>query len=118
MDKEWNMSLPQYKTMSDFGGAGIVPLLSAIVTAIPPFFSIILFVLWLFGTGGSYFAILKTTGKKRFWHSLTAFSFVTFLMSLLIAGMNTSEITFLSGYWVGFYILMTLASFVLLDRYK
>lgn len=118
MDKEWYIKMQQYKTMADFGGVGIVPLLSAIVTAIPPFFSIVLFVLWLFGTGGSYFAILKTTGRKRFWHSLTAMSFVTFLMSLLIAGMNTAEITYLSGYWVGFYILMTIASFVMLDRYK
>jgi len=108
----------QYCTMADFGGTGIVALLSAIVTAIPPFFSIMLFMLWIFGTGSSYFAILKTTGKKRFWHSLTSFSFVTFLMSLLIAGMNTADVTFLSGYWVGFYILMTIASFVLLDRYK
>jgi hypothetical protein len=108
----------KYKTMLDFGGVGIVPLLSAVVTAIPQFFSIILFVIWIFGTGGSYFAILKTTGRKRFWHSLTAFSFVTFLMSLLVAGMNTSEITFLEGYWIGFYILMTAGSYILLDRYK
>jgi hypothetical protein len=110
--------MQQYKTMMDFGGVGIVPVLSSIVTAIPPFFSIILFVIWIFGTGGSYFAILKTTGKKRFWHSLTAFSFVIFLMSLLIAGMNTAEITFLNGYWIGFYILMTIASYTLLERYK
>jgi len=108
----------KYKTMTDFGGDGIIPLLSAVVTAIPQFFSIVLFVLWLFGTGGSYFAILKTTGKKRFWHSLTAFSFIMFLASLIIAAMNNATTTFLSGYWVGFYILMTIASFVLLDRYK
>jgi FlaA1/EpsC-like NDP-sugar epimerase len=108
----------KYCTMNDFGGAGVIPLLSAIVTAIPPFFSIMLFTIWIFGTGGSYFAILKFTGKKRFWHTLTAFSFVTFLMSLLIVGMNTSEITFLDGYWIGFYILMTLVSWIMLDRYK
>lgn len=109
----------QFCTMIDFGGVGVIPLLSAIVTAIPPFFSIILFMIWLFGTGGSYFSILKSTGKKRFWHSLTAFSFVCFLMSLVIAAMNgTNDIIFLSGYWIGFYILMTIASFVLLDRYK
>lgn len=108
----------KYKTMADFGGVGVVPVLSAIVTAIPQFFPILLFIIWLFGTGGSYFAILKTTGRKRFWHSLTSFSFVTFLMSLLVAGMNTTDITFLSGYWVGFYILMTGVSFILLDRYK
>jgi hypothetical protein len=104
--------------MEDFGGQGIVPLLSAVVTAIPPFFSIILFVIWIFGTGSSYFTILKTTGKKRFWHSLTAMSFAMFLASLLIAAMNTATTTFLDGYWIGFYILMTVISWVLLDRYK
>lgn len=110
--------MPQYQTMNDFGGVGVVPALSAIVSAIPPFFPIILFMFWVFGTGGSYYAILRTTGKKRFWHSLTAFSFITFLMSLIIAGMNNSTIIFLNGYWIGFYILMTLSSYILLDRYK
>jgi|SRR5690606_20558764 len=111
--------MQKYKTIADFGGVGIVPVLSSIVTAIPPFFSIMLFILWIAGTGGSYFAILKTTGRKRFFHSLTAFSFICFLLSLLIAGMNgTNDIIFLSGYWVGFYILMTIVSFVLLTRYK
>ena len=110
--------MQQYLTMEDFGDPGIISLLSAVVTAIPPFFSIILFVLWIFGTASSYFVILKTTGKKRFWHSLTAISFSTFLSSLIIAAQNTTTITFLDGYWVGFYILMTIMSWVLLDRYK
>jgi len=110
--------MQKYLLMEDFGGQGVVPLLSAIVTAIPPFFSIMLFVLWIFGTAASYFSILKTTGKKRFWHSLTAVSFVMFLGSLVLAAQNTSTITFLDGYWIGFYILMTILSWVLLDRYK
>jgi len=108
----------KYKVMSDFGGQGIIPLMKAIVTAVPPFFSIVLFMIWILGTASSYFAILTTTGKKRFWHCLTSMSFATFLMSLLLAAMNEASSTFLSGYWVGFYILMTLASFFLLDRYK
>jgi len=108
----------KYDVMSDFGGSGVIPLLKSIITAIPPFFSIILFMVWLLGTASSYFAILKTTGKKRFWHSLTAMSFVTFLLSLVLAAMNEANFTYLSGYWVGFYILMTMASFFLLDRYK
>jgi hypothetical protein len=62
--------------------------------------------------------ILKTTGKKRFWHSLTAMAFVTFLASLLISAMNTATTTYLSGYWVGFYILMIIASWFFLDNYK
>ena len=110
--------MDKYQTMADFGGVGAIPLLSAVVTAIPPFFSIILFFIWIFGTGSSYFVILKTTGKKRFWHSLTAFSFSTFILSLLVAGMNTATVTFLDGYWIGFYILTVLISFLLLSHYK
>lgn len=107
-----------YQTMTDFGGVGVVPLLSAVVTAVPGFFSIILFVILIVGTGSSYFSILKTTGKKRFWHSLTAMSFVTFILSLVITAMNTATIEFLNGYWVGFYILMTLGSWFMLTNYK
>lgn len=111
--------MQKYKTMLDFGAStGVMPVLSAIVTAIPPFFSIILFFFWLTGTASSYFAILASTGKKRFWHSLTAISFTTFLLSLLVASMNTTAITFLNGYWIGFYILMTLASWFMLTHYK
>lgn len=111
--------MQKYKTMRDFNDmTGIMPVLSSIVTAIPPFFSIILFILWVFGSASAYFVMLKTTGKKRFWHALTAMSFVCFLLSLLIAGMNTATITFLNGYWVGFYILTVLISWLMLSHYK
>lgn len=110
--------MQKYKTMADFGGVGIMNLLSAVVTAIPPFFSIVLFCIWLFGTGASYFTMLKITGKKRFFNALTAMSFVTFLASLLLAAQNTEDIIFLNGYWVGFYIVMTVISWILLDRHK
>jgi len=110
--------MSQYLTMDDFGGVGAINMFSAVVTAIPVFFPLTLFVLWVFGTASSYFLILKTTNKKRFWHSLTAMSFIIFLSSLLIASQNTSDIIFLSGYWVGFYISMTVISWILLDRYK
>lgn len=110
--------MQQYKTAIDFSGDGFVPIMSAIVTAIPNFVSILLFMIWILGAAGSYFSILKLTGKKRFWHSLTAMSFIAFLLSLLFAGMNTLEVTFLDGYWIGFYILMIVLSWILLDRYK
>lgn len=108
----------QFCTMSDFGGTGLIPLFKAVVNAIPEFFSISLFVIWIFGAGGIYFSILKATGKKRIWHSLTAMAFVCFLGSLTIAAMNEATFTFLSGYWVGFYILMTAASYYMLSNYK
>ena len=108
----------KYGVMADYGGVGIIPLLKSIITAIPQFFSVVLFMIWILGSASSYFSILKLTGKKRFWQSLTAMSFATFLLSLIIAAMNEASFTFLSGYWVAFYIIMTMASFFLLDRYK
>jgi len=110
--------MQKYKTMNDFGGVGVINMLSAVVTAVPYFFPITLFVLWIFGTASSYFMILKTTGKKRFWHTLTAMSFIMFLSSLVLAAQNSSDITYISGYWVGFYVVMTIVSWILLDRYK
>lgn len=111
--------MEKYKTMADFGGVGIIPLLSSVVTAVPYLFSVFLFIfVWIGGTSASYYAILKTTGRKRFWHALTSLSFICFLLSLLIAGMNTSTIEFLNGYWIGFYLLMTIVSWFLLSNYK
>ena len=108
----------KYKTMLDYGGVGVIPLFKSIVTAIPPFFSILLFFIWILGTASAYYAILSFSGKKRFWECFTSMSFVTFLLSLTIVAMNEAEFTFLSGYWVAFYILMTVISYFLLDRYK
>ena len=108
-----------YKTMEDFGEITLRNLFKSIVTATNgEFFPVILFFLWIFFTGASYFTILKTTGKKRFWHSLTAMSFVCFFLSLFIVAMNEADFTFLKGYWVGFYILMTIVSLFMLDKYK
>ena len=108
----------QYCVMEDFGLITLLNMFKSISTAIPEFFAIILFFVWVFFTGASYFTILKTTGKKRFWHSLTAMSFIMFLCSLLIAAMNEVDFVFLNGYWVGFYILMTVASTYMLSQYK
>ncbi len=108
----------QYKTMTDFGGVGVMSLMESIVSAVAIFFPVTLFVVWLFLSGASYVTILKSTGKKRFWHTLTATSFTIFLASLLIAGQNSATTTFLNGYWVGFYILMTMTSWYMLANYK
>lgn len=108
----------QLCTMTDFGGTGIIPMLKAIVSSIPPFFSIFIFAFWIFGTAGSYFSIAKLTGRKRFWHSLTALSFICFLLSLTIVAMNEVDFVYLSGYWIGYYILMILGSWYMLSNYK
>ena len=110
--------MQKYLVMSDFNGSGFVPIMSAVSTAIPPFWAMLLFVFWLVINAAAYFATLKLTGKKRFWHTFTATSFVIFLISLVVAAQNSSTMTFLEGYWVGFYILMTVVGYVLLEKYK
>jgi hypothetical protein len=109
-----------YQTVTDFAseGTGLMPMIFASAAAVPGMFAIILFAVWFIGSAASYFAVLKATGKKRFWHSLTAMSFVCFILSLFFVAMNTATITILSGYWVGFYILMIAVSWYLLATYK
>jgi len=110
--------MQKYLVATDFNGSGLYPIMSSVSTAIPPFWSVLLFIFWVGINAASYFAILKFTGKKRFWHTFTATSFIMFLASLLIAAMNTATIVFLEGYWVGFYIVMSIIGFVLLEAYK
>ena len=110
--------MQKYLEYTDFSGEGLVPILSAVSTAIPLYWSLLLFVFWLSLNGASYFAILKLTGKKRFFHTFVATSFIMFLASLAISAMNTSTIIFLSGYWVAFYLLMVVLGWFLLHHYK
>jgi len=111
--------MEKYRIAADFNGTGLVPYLSANTTAIPLLWPVIFFVLWLFINAAAYFAILKTTGKKRFLHTTTATSFVVFLMTIPIAAMNgTNNITFLSGYWVAFYLMLTVIFWYILGKYK
>jgi hypothetical protein len=110
--------MEKYKVMTDFGGIGIIPLLKSIVTAVPLFFPLLIFFIWIFGTASSYYAIYTFSGRRRFWHSLTAMSFACFIISLVVSGMNESDFTYLGGYWTAFYIVMTAASWYLLEHYK
>lgn len=108
-----------YLTSTDFNGSGMIPMMSAVSTAIPVFWAFTFFVFWVSLNAASYFAILKLTGRKRFWHTFTATSFVFFLVTLVLTVMNTiNDITFISGYWVAFYIVMTVLGWFLLENYK
>jgi hypothetical protein len=109
--------MEKLNVMADFGGVGVIPVIKFNSYSYPSIFSISLFFIWIFGTASAYFAMLNFTGRKRFFHALVGMSFATFIMSLVLAGMNAT-ITYLSGYWVAFYLVMTVISFVLLDRYK
>lgn len=110
--------MQKYLEYTSFNGTGLVPIMSAVSTAIPPFWAILLFAFWIAINGASYFAILKLTGKKRFFQTFVASSFIMFLGSIAIASMNTATIIFLSGYWVAFYIVMTVIGWFLLHLYK
>lgn len=108
----------KYKVATDFTGTGVIPILKSLVNAIPPLFSILLLALWIGGMGASYFTILKTVGKKRFFQVLVAMTFLIFLSSVVLVAMNDATTTYLSGYWIGFYIVATVGSYILLKRYK
>lgn len=110
--------MDKYKVASDFNGTGLVPIMSSVTTAVPEFWSFMLFIIWLAVSASSYFAMLKLTGRKRFWNAFTASSFVIFIVSVVLVAMNTATITYLSGYWLAFYIMMTLIGWFLLDNYK
>ena len=111
--------MEQLATIANFSSeTGAMPMVNSVVTAIPGFWSILLFFLWIFATAGSYFLILKTTGKKRFWHVITAMSFIMFLASILVVSLNSVALEQLNPYWVGFYIMMVLLSWLGLSNYK
>lgn len=98
---------------------GVSPFMDSIVTSVPSFFPLILFFLiWMGGTIALYVSVLKLTGYKRFWESLTAISFVTFLISIPMLLSNTTTITYLSGYWSIFYLLATVFSWIIMSNYK
>ena len=96
----------------------ILSFFQSVSAAVPIFFPLMIFVFWILGSASSYFIILKTTGKKRFFQAITAMSFVMFLVSLLLASLNTPELTMISGYWVAFYIIATGFSWYGLTQYK
>lgn len=110
--------MQKYLEYTDFDGSGFVPVMAAVTTAVPAFWSLLLFVFWIAINGASYFAILKLTAKKRFFHTFLSTTFIMFVASIIVAAQNTSTITYLSGYWVAFYLLMTLIGYYLLENYK
>jgi hypothetical protein len=110
--------MQKYLEYTDFEGTGLIPIMSAVSTAVPQFWSLLLFAFWIAINGASYFAILKLTGKKRFFHTFVSTSFAIFIVSISIASMNTVSIIFLNGYWVAFYLLMVVIGWFLLHHYK
>ena len=107
-----------YKTMNDLGGLSIHNALVMISLAVPYFFEFFCFFLLITLIGGLYFAAYNYSGKRRFFNSLSSASFVTLLVSVLLALNNTLEYTILNGLWVVFYIVITIISYIMLTYYK
>jgi hypothetical protein len=93
--------------ISDIGTTGLVGITDTIVQAVPPFFPILIFVIWLLGSLVIYYSNIKTTNEKNLKNGLLAMSFVCFLLSLFISSLNTQEIIYLPFYWIIFYIVTT-----------
>jgi hypothetical protein len=113
--------MEKLKTYEDFAGNGsgqVQGVFDSVVTAVPLFFPILMLLLFIGGTLIAYFAILKTTGRKRFWESATAMSFLTFILSGVVYMMNRNELTYLSAYWVIFYLVLTVILFLVMNNYK
>ena len=108
-----------YQTVANFSDyTGAMPVVYSVATAVPLFFPLLLLFIWIALVGASYFGILRTTGTRRFFQVTTALSFVAFIVSILLASMNTSIITVLSGYWVAFYLVMVAGSWYGLTQYR
>lgn len=111
--------MDKFKTIADFPDISfIMAVIYSVASASPHFFSVSLFIFWLSGSAASYFAILRLTGKKRIFHSLTALGFSNFILSLFLASMNSTAVEVLNGYWVIFYALMTVLAYLGLSFYK
>lgn len=107
-----------YKTIKDFPNESyIVAFIYSVASASPLFFTVFLFFLWIFGTGSSYYAILRATGKKRFFQVALSFSIACFVLSLLFISLN-GEVEVLNGYWTIFYALMSGLAYLGLSFYK
>ena len=83
------MAIPMYKTLTDYqsNSSDVNSLLYAVRDSIPffnPFF-IILFGIFLVFTISSYYAQIKIVGNQKFFNSMLAGSFGTFLISMLFS---------------------------------
>lgn len=112
--------MAKYKVMEDFTATGfdVMAILKSLVLAVPGIIPLTLFFFLILMSASSYMVILKTTGKKRFWHSFTSISFVTLILSVVFSSMNEVGFTFLEPYWVAFYLLTTMGGYYMLSNYK
>lgn len=110
-------TIPMYRTISDYGSnvSDVNKFLYSVKDSAPffnPFF-IILFGIFLVFTISSYYAQIKLIGNQKFFNSLLAGSFSTFLISMLF---SFSELV--TPLDVMFFIAISVISFAVLWFYR
>lgn len=110
-------TIPMYKTINDYGSnvSDLNKFLYSVkdsATFFNPFF-IILFGIFLVFTIGSYYAQIKLIGNQKFFNSLLAGSFSTFLISMLF---SFSEL--ITPLEVMFFVAVSAISFAILWFYR
>lgn len=85
---------------------GLMGMIETVVLAVPPFFPIIIFVIWLIGSLIIYNNNIKATNEKNIKNSLLTMGFVAFISTLILTSLNTETITYMPYYWIIFYILI------------
>jgi len=113
------MAIAKYKTIADFRLEGNVSdvnsLLYSVRDSIPffnPFF-IILFGIFLVFTISSYYAQIKIIGNQKFFNSMLAGGFSTFLISMLF-----SLVELVTPLHVFTFIAISLIAFILASFYR
>lgn len=85
---------------------GFLGMIDTVVMAVPPFFPIIIFVIWLIGSLIIYTNNIKSTNEKNIKNPLLAMAFVAFLSTLALTSLNRETIIYMPYYWIIFYILI------------
>ena len=109
-------NIPMYNTINDYPNVSDVnKILYAVRDSIPffnPFF-IILFGTFLVFTIASYYAQIKMIGNQRFFNSLLAGSFSTFLISMFF-----SFLELITPFHVMIFIAITVIALALASFYR
>ena len=101
--------------VSEISSTGLIGITDTVVNAVPSFFPILIFIIWILGTLIIYVSNMKASNEKNIKGSLLAMSFVCFILSLIISSLNTTTITYLSYYWIIFYIVAIGFIYLLID---
>jgi hypothetical protein len=110
--------MEKHLTAENFSnGTGLIPYTDAIVSVIPDFFGLSIFLFFILGTLILYVSELKTTNAKKFWESMTAMSLFCLIATLFVSIANVPNLIYARPYWIFLYILTTAISYKSIESY-